>query len=184
MKQTPVFSGATQARKAQVKREMPNYAILHFATHGSLDSAHPLRSALILAPEPENSGEASILEAREIAGMSLTARLAVLSACETASGQATGGDGLVVLTWAFRAAGCPAVVATQWKINDSATTVLMRAFYRLLLAGQRTDDALRAAMQAVIVDKTRRLPYYWAAFQIYGDASQPMMRRSAKHEQQ
>ena len=173
---TNLLLGA-QAREARVKREMPNYAVLHFATHGALDTMNPMHSALILAPEPANGGEDGILDAREIAGMHLSARLAVLSACQTAGGQVRGGDGLIGLTWAFRAAGCPAIVATHWEINDTATTVLMRTFYGALAAGRRKDDALSAAMHAVMAGKTRRSPYYWAAFQIIGDTSPLNLRR-------
>lgn len=159
----------SQAQKALVQQEMPKYAMLHFATHGSLDAAYPLHSALILAPEPGSNGESGILEAREIAGMHLSAQLAVLSACQTAEGQASGGDGLIGLTWAFYAAGCPSIVATQWEINDTATAVLMRAFYSALIAGKQKDDALCMAMQTVMRDKTRCSPYYWAAFQLVGN---------------
>jgi len=167
---TRLLIGA-QAEEARVKREMPNYSLLHFATHASLDSVHPLHSALLLAPEPENSSEDGFLEAREIAGMHLSARFAVLSACRTAGGQIRGGEGLMGLTWAFRAAGCPSVMATQWEINDTATANLMRVFYHALVERRRKDDALRTAIQAMIADKTRQSPYYWAAFQIIGDAS-------------
>lgn len=168
--ETNLLLGA-KARKELVKREMPKYTILHFATHGTLDSAHPLYSGLILAAEPTNSGEYGILEAYEIAGMRLSADLAVLSACQTARGQISGGEGLIGLTWAFRAAGCPAVAASQWEINDTSTAILIRSFYHELLKGQRKDDALRAAMRTVMIDKTHRSPYYWAAFQIIGDSS-------------
>lgn len=160
-----------QAREDRIKREMPNYTVLHFATHGVLDTKNPMRSALILAPESPGSLEDGILDAREISGMHLAARLAVLSACNTTGGQVRGGDGLIGLTWALRAAGCPAIVATHWAINDAATTVLMRAYYGALATGKRKDEALRAAMLAVRSDKSRRSPYYWAAFQLIGDTS-------------
>jgi hypothetical protein len=65
------------------------------ATHGLLDSRDWMRSCLLLAPEPEASEEDGVLEAREIAGMALSARLAVLSACESGRGQPGGGEGLV-----------------------------------------------------------------------------------------
>ena len=99
----------------------------------------------------------------------LSAHLAVLSACETGRGQAKGGEGLMGLAWAFRAAGVPAVVASQWQVDDAATKQLMVAFYKELKAGRRKDDALRTAMLAV--QKEHPSPYYWAAFELIGDAT-------------
>ena len=168
------------AREFVVKQQMPGSAILHFATHGALDHVNPLRSALVLATEPKGSVEDGMLEAREILGMKLSAQLAVLSACETAKGQQSGGDGLLGLTWAFRAAGCPAVVASQWEVNDVVTERWMRVFYGALLAGKRKDEAVQAAMKATITDKTHGSPYYWAAFQLTGDSSPILLRKSAQ----
>ena len=167
---TKTLIGA-QARESQVKHEMPNYAILHFATHGDLDQTNPLRSALILALEPAGGKEDGLLEAREIAGMQLSARLVVLSACQTGKGRVSGGEGLLGLTWAFRAAGCPSIVASQWEVDDTVTANFMQAFYRALFAGKRKDEALQTAMRTVMEDKAHRSPYYWAAFQLIGDSA-------------
>jgi CHAT domain-containing protein/Tfp pilus assembly protein PilF len=167
----------SQAGAARVIRAMPGCDILHFATHGIIDSTHPLYSALILASDPHSGDAYAVLEARKVAAMRLSARLAVLSACDSASGTVRGGDGLIGLSWAFGAAGCPAVIATQWEINDTATVTLVRAFYRAIAAGSRKDDALRTGMLAVTADRLHRRPYYWAAFQLIGDAA-PLVSRT------
>ncbi len=164
-----------QAREATVKREMGRYALLHFATHGLLDKRDGLGSSLLLAPEPQGSSEDGVLEAREIMDLPLAARLAVLSGCATGRGERGGGEGLLGLAWAFQAAGCPSVVASQWSVDDAATERLMEAFYRALRAGRRKDDALRAAMLAAREwsrqQRGRDVPFYWSAFQLIGDAS-------------
>jgi CHAT domain-containing protein/Tfp pilus assembly protein PilF len=159
------------AREGRVKAQMGRFALLHFATHGILDSENGLRSWLLLAPEPKDSKEDGRLEGREIVGLPLAARLAVLSACETGRGQASGGEGLLGLAWAFRAAGCPSIVASQWKVDDRATGKLMVAFYRALKAGQRMDEALRQAMLAVKQEAGYSAPFYWAGFQVIGDTA-------------
>ena len=51
--------------------------------------------------------------------------MAVLAACETGAGQPSGGEGLLGLAWAFRAAGCPSIVASSWKVDERATALLM-----------------------------------------------------------
>lgn len=163
-----------RAHEATLLREpgMKDYMVLHFATHGILDPENGLRSWLLLArPTPGAIPADGRLEAREIAEMSLGARLAVLSACDTGRVQARGGDGLIGFAWAFRAAGCPSVVASLWGVDDAATAQLIGKFYERLRAGARKDDALRDAMLTVrAVPRTRR-PAYWAAFQVIGDAT-------------
>lgn len=156
-----------QVREATIKAEMSKYDLLHFATHGIADSHNGLLSGLILAPEPPDSREDGILFAKEIAGMRLKARLVVLSACETARGQASGGEGLLGLGWAFRAAGVPAIIASQWRVDDLATEMLMIKLYRGLRTGQSKDTALRNAILSV--KQKHANPFYWAAFQTIGD---------------
>jgi CHAT domain-containing protein len=129
------------------------------------------------------------LTSEDIMSMRLSAKLAVLSACQTGEGLEWGGDGLMGLTWAFRAAGVPAIVASKWEVDDQATARMMVTFYHELLAGARKDDALRTAMlQEMKLQENGSAPrmvpvtgstpptkrssvYYWGAFQLIGDAS-------------
>ncbi|HZO87663.1 MAG TPA: tetratricopeptide repeat protein [Chthonomonadaceae bacterium] len=158
-----ILEGAA-AKEREVKRLMGRYALLHFAAHGYANASNGLRSFLALAA---GEGEDGVLEAQEVAEIPLMARLAVLSACETAQGQPSGGEGLLGLVWAFRAASCPSIVASQWKVEDAATARLMVAFYRALKAGRPKDAALRQAM--LLVKREKAAPYYWAAFQVIGE---------------
>ena len=159
----------TEARKAKVMAEMGKYAILHFATHGYLDEEGTLFSGLALAPDAPEKGDDGILEAREIMNLPLTAQLVTLSACVTDAGAETGGEGVMGVAWAFCAAGCPSVVASQWQVSDKATQMLMTEFYTELKAGKDKDAALRGAMQ--LTRKTYPSPHYWAAFRLIGDSS-------------
>jgi CHAT domain-containing protein len=157
-----------QAREADVKRTIGQFGALHFATHGVLSEDGGLQSGLVLATEPEDSGEDGLLQAWEIAGLRLSARIAVLSACETARGDEQAGEGLIGLAWAFQAAGCPNVIASLWNVDDAATRDIMTAFYRELRRGRKSEDALRAAMLRVRATDPYKSPYYWAAFQSIG----------------
>ncbi|MDQ3133600.1 MAG: CHAT domain-containing protein, partial [Acidobacteriota bacterium] len=90
----------------------------HFATHGTLNDSSPMYSHIMLAPGNEKSikgtsdvtGENGLLEAWELMEMNLRADLVVLSACETARGRLTAGEGMIGLSWALFVAGSPTTV--------------------------------------------------------------------------
>lgn len=88
------FIGA-EAEEGQVRAAMADYGVLHFATHGRLDDFEPMYSALVLSGSGQGSDDDGLLEAWEVAGLRLRARLAVLSACDTAGGKVRNGEGLV-----------------------------------------------------------------------------------------
>jgi CHAT domain-containing protein/tetratricopeptide (TPR) repeat protein len=168
----PKMLDGTKAQEPDVKKEMASSGHLLFATHGFLRPDKGLTSFLLLAPGIQEDG---ILEAREIAPMALSAEMAGLWACHSGEGQSAGGDGLLGLAWAFRAAGCPSIVASQWEVEVTATAALMEQFYTALNRKDkqggypRKDDALREAM--LTAKGIYKSPYFWAAFQVFGDTS-------------
>jgi CHAT domain-containing protein len=56
-----------------------------------------------------------------------------LSACETALGQATGGEGFVGFTQALLMSGTRSVCLSLWKVDDLATALSMQRFYANVL---------------------------------------------------
>jgi CHAT domain-containing protein len=66
-------------------------------------------------------------------------------------------------------AGASAVIASSWKVDDSATAELMTELYRGLFAGKTPAAALREAQVAMWKTPRFRSPYYWAAFELQGD---------------
>lgn len=103
-----LFSGK-DASETRFKAEAGKYRILHLATHGFLNDASPMYSALQLSADKQEDGR---LEAWEIMNLSLQADVAVLAACETARGQIGKGEGMIGLSWAFLMGGCPTVVSS------------------------------------------------------------------------
>jgi len=68
--------------------------------------------------------------------------LVVLSACETASGEALDGEGVMGLRRAFASAGANSTIMTLWPVNDESTVEVMDAFYDKYLNGTHPAIAL------------------------------------------
>jgi len=170
-RRSKVYVGA-EAREDRLKAEAGQSRILHFATHGVLNNAAPLYSYLALARGDKN--EDGLLEAWELMELDLKADLAVLSACETARGRTSAGEGVIGLTWALFVAGAPATVVSQWEVESSSTRDLMLGFHRQLqaprAAGKLTKaESLRRAALKMMKNPETNHPFYWAGFVLVGD---------------
>lgn len=156
----------TAASESAWRTNSSGYRVLHLATHGVVNPIKPLHSYLYLVPTVNGALDDGILEAREIMRERLSADIAVLSACETASGAAFRGEGMMGLSWAFAVAGVPRVVSSQWKVESKATADLMVNFHRSLERGKRLTPsaALRSAMLTQLRRPARKHPFYWAPF--------------------
>jgi CHAT domain-containing protein len=150
---------------------LANYRILHFATHGLVNSRHPELSGLVLSLVDERGEpQDGFLRLHEIYNLKLNAETVVLSGCRTALGQEIKGEGLVGLTRGFMYAGAKRVMASLWSVEDRATAELMKRFYAGMLGqNQPAATALRAAQLRMSKDKRWTAPYYWAAFTLQGE---------------
>ncbi len=154
-----------EASETAFKRQGTGYAYLHFASHGDFNADSPLNSSLLLAKDSANDGTLTV---GELYSMRLNADLVTLSACETGLGKIANGDDVVGLTRGFLYAGSRSIVASLWKVDDEATAYLMTRFYGAL-KGTSKREALRLAQ--IETRKKYPHPYYWAAFQLTGEAS-------------
>jgi CHAT domain-containing protein/tetratricopeptide (TPR) repeat protein len=136
--------GATESAVADLaaRGELKNYRYVHFATHGWADESIAYNSALLLAPDPEQSANPTAtavetdgrITAQQIVNTwVLDADLVVLSGCETALGRATASDGYLGFSQALFARGARSVVLSLWAVDDRATSLLMVRFYANLL---------------------------------------------------
>jgi CHAT domain-containing protein len=159
------------SRATALSDELGRYRIVHFATHGLLNSLHPELSGLVLSlVDEQGRPQDGFLRAHEVYNLKLGADLVVLSACQTALGKEVRGEGLVGITRGFMYAGAPRVVASLWRVPSKATAELMKRFYRgMLVEGLRPAAALRAAQVSLWRDKRWSEPYYWAAFVLQGE---------------
>jgi CHAT domain-containing protein len=176
MQVTPAGSGMKAVdfaanRATATSAELGQYRIVHFATHGLLNSEHPELSGLVLSLVDQNGKpQEGFLQLQDIYNLNLPADLVVLSACETGLGKEINGEGLIGLTRGFMYAGASRVVASLWKVSDAATARLMADFYKAMESdGLPPAAALRAAQIQMWKQKRWSSPYYWAAFQIQGE---------------
>ena len=147
------------------------YRIIHFATHGLLNTVHPELSGIVLSLVDEaGRPQDGFLRLHEIYNLNLPAELVVLSGCQTALGKQVKGEGLIGLTRGFMYAGAARIVVSLWEVNDEATADLMRRFYEgMLKKGMRPAAALRTAQLAMWKSKWWNAPYYWAGFVMQGE---------------
>jgi CHAT domain-containing protein len=167
-----VFVGA-YAREEIAKSESSKFRVVQFAAHGVLNDFAPMYSHIVLAQKQGNPNEDGLLEAWEMKDLDLNADMVLLSACDTARGQVSAGEGVIGMSWALFIAGAPTTVASQWKVESSSTTEFMLEFHRQLLANKKISkaEALRRASLKLMKSAKYRHPSYWAPWILVGDGS-------------
>ncbi len=153
------------------KSDLEQYRILHFATHGLLNTSNPEFSGLVFSLYDKNGkSQDGFLTLNNIYNLNLSSDMVVLSACQTALGKEVSGEGLIGISRGFLYAGSNRIVASLWKVDDAATAEFMKRFYRNHL--QNKMPASKALQQTKIeMKKIKRYqsPYYWSAFTLLGD---------------
>jgi CHAT domain-containing protein len=157
-------------REIVLGSQLANYRIIHFATHGLINSERPELSGIVLSLfDSEGQPQNGFLRLHDIYNLHLPADLVVLSACSTGLGKDVRGEGLIGLTRGFMYAGASGVIASLWKVDDDATAELMKHFYEgLFQKGMAPAAALRYAQLTLSQNKRWESPYYWAGFVIQG----------------
>lgn len=180
---TLVALGPEANRTLATGGRLRGFEVLHFATHGVIDSADPALSGLVLSASRLSAPLAStsmastsmasasgFLSLHDIYDLHLDAELTVLSGCRTALGPVVRGEGPISLARAFMYAGSRRVVASLWPVEDRATADLMTRFYRgLFLQALPPAEALAEAQRQVSTTLRFRDPYHWAGFVLVGD---------------
>lgn len=184
---------STNATKEAVLAELPSADCVHFAANLSwnlgavvlspgeiLDSSNKrFYSNASAAEDLEASDEDNmantievpplsdfVLSASDILNLKLNAKLVVLSSYQSV--EAISGTAVSELANAWLAAGARAVLISLWPVPETATKILLRAFYSALLQGARVARALAEAMQTVQHTKHFAHPANWAGFLLVG----------------
>jgi CHAT domain-containing protein len=113
------------------------------------------------------------LSSSEIAGLKLDADWVILSACNTAAGEARGAEALSGLARAFFYAGDRSLLVSHWEVASESTVKLITK----AIAELKTDpkigraEALRRSMLSMI-DTGKEYeahPAFWAPFVLVGE---------------
>jgi CHAT domain-containing protein/Tfp pilus assembly protein PilF len=158
------------ATESWVVDNIPEFDIIHIASHGEFDPVNPLLSAIKLAHSDDKHFTKTDfdgnLEAGEIFGLNIDSDMVFLSACQTGLGKISAGDDVVGLNRSFFYAGTHTVVSSLWRVSDVSTAVMIKTFYRLYMNQNKADCLKQAALHV----KTRYPhPGYWGAFTLVGD---------------
>ena len=162
------FDASPEALRGAAGRD---FGVIHIAAHTVLDSRRPELSGIVLSlVNRKGEAERGILRLRELYDLRLQTGLVTLSACETGIGKEAGGEGMLGISHAFLYAGARRVVASLWKVEDTATATMMQHFYRAIYQQHLTPAAaLYAAQTAMRSDPRWAAPYYWASFVLEGE---------------
>lgn len=185
---TVLTKGAFTDTDIKARKDLDDYRILHFATHGLVTAPQPEcppRPALLTSFGDEQSD--GLLSFAEIFALRIDADLVILSACDTAgsatvgatleAGITSGGDfALDGLVRAFVGAGGRTVLASHWPVPDDydATKRLISGLFAE--DDSETAAALRRSQLDLMDDAATSHPFYWSAFAIVGDGAVKVTR--------
>ncbi len=151
--------------KADVKKWVSDYNVVHLSVHGKFNASDPLLSYLQFKEVSPDNGR---LTAAEMFGLPLQKNsLVVLSACETGRVETTHANEVLGMVRSLLYAGAGNLVLSSWEVNSRSTKLWMETFYK---EGQANLPA-EAARRALVAVKSRpeySHPFFWAPFLMTG----------------
>jgi CHAT domain-containing protein/tetratricopeptide (TPR) repeat protein len=181
---THVYLGAaateTKIKQLSEAGALATNKIVHFATHGAVagEISSATEPGLLLTP-PDKASETDdgYLSASEIASLKLDADWVILSACNTAAGDARGAEALSGLARAFFYAGARSLLVSHWEVASEPTVKLITKAVDELKHDPKIGraEALRRSMLAALSDGKdgEAHPSVWAPFVLVGEGGAP-----------
>jgi CHAT domain-containing protein len=157
-----LLTGAN-ATVATVRESLSRAQVFHFAGHGIATSES---GGLLLADS--TWGHEAVLGSALLAKGPSRCRLAVLSACSTASGVAHGAGNPDSLVQAFWRAGVSNVIASRWDVDSGHAAAFFARFYDALAREQVVNSALARTAADFRRQPATSHPYFWTAFHVFG----------------
>ncbi len=154
-------------KKANTKRlfkSIKNKEVIHISTHSFLMKENKI-------PALQMSNQKVLLA--DLYPIDAHPSLIVISACQTANGLLSPGEGIISLARQFTAIGSGGVISALWSINDITAAKLTALFYQNLQKSNKKAFALYHAKNQWLNTPSRsavhKLPYYWAGLVYYGN---------------
>lgn len=165
--QATVLTGDAANEDALTALDLSRYSVLLFATHGLVSGEMEgiIEPALILAKPALGATRDGVLTASEIAALRLDADWVILSACNTAAGDALGAPAFSGLAQAFRYAGARSLLLSHWPVRDDIAARISVSTVAGGRKGLTRDRALQRAMLTLMRDpRIAADPFLWAPF--------------------
>jgi CHAT domain-containing protein len=177
---THVYLGAaateTKIKQLSQSGALAKDRIVHFATHAAVagDLSSTSEPGLILTPpNTANEEDDGYLTADKIASLKLDADWVILSACNTAAGEAKGAEALSGLARGFFYAGARSLLVSHWEVASDSTVELITNAIAALKDNPNTGraEALRRSMLSMIANgkSYEAHPAFWAPFVLVGE---------------
>ncbi|KYG74594.1 CHAT domain-containing protein [Roseivirga ehrenbergii] len=157
-----------ELKRMSKANELGRFKAVHLSSHASV---HPyvfdLSSiAMTVKPTPVN-GEDGMLVVGELEKLNLPVDFVMLSACQTALGVESPGDGIKGLNQALFNAGVNSSLTSLWSVSDIGTMYLSVELYRRMFNQKMATTAALAEVKRNFItgeygDQTH--PYFWAPF--------------------
>ncbi len=165
------------ANNRRFQESFHQYRILHIGTHAYLSGEFK---------EPTLDFGEEKMYLFELATSFQAPELVVLTACRTADGLLSKGEGVISMARGFKALGTSSSVAGLWNVNDESGAALIARFYEFLAQGKSGSEALHLAKLSWLEQEQPTtalcLPYYWDSL-IYIGYDQPFELRSSTGNQ-
>ena len=176
--QSAILLGDQATETAVRSANLAQARVLAFATHGLTGSelSSLAEPGLVLTPPAQASeSDDGYLAASEVSALRLNADWIILSACNTATGDSSGG--LSGLARAFFYAGARSLLASHWPVVDLVAPRITVRTVELERTGMSRAEAFQQAIREVRMDASNdgelngswAHPYYWAPFVLIGD---------------
>ena len=184
----PIYSNASQALKyniiestngseyldgnLRVGQEVSEEALLqslseqdliHYAGH--VVSSSTADSIYLLLSDAQDS-----LFLYEIMKAKATAKLVVLSGCESGLGQQQY-EAFIGASYGFAFAGCPNSLSTLWMTEDESSSTILSDFYNEISQGIPSIKSINTAQRLFVkkAPQPSKHPFYWAPMVYYGN---------------
>lgn len=151
-----------------VKSKLRDFDIVHYGGHADYDPTDPSKSGWLLS-----DGKFTSADIRGMVGGKPLPALVFSNGCQ--SGQTEQWqvkenyeEEIFGLANAFLLAGVQHYIGTFWDILDTPSADFALAFYREMLSGRSTGEAVRVARMELI-DKYGEDTIVWASYMLYGD---------------